>query len=42
MTDMQGIGVELLTVFLLVFVVLAVTDEKRESKVIKDKERSTV
>ena len=32
-TQLQGIGVELLTVFLLVFVVLAITDEKRESKV---------
>ena len=33
-TQLQGIGVELLTVFMLVFVVLAITDEKRESKVI--------
>ena len=33
-TQLQGIGVELLTVFMLVIVVLAITDCKRESKVI--------
>ena len=32
-TQLQGFGVELLTVFLLVLVVLAATDDKRESKV---------
>ena len=32
----QGIGVELVTVFMLVFVVLAITDEKREGKVVSD------
>ena len=34
MTEGQGIGVELVTVFMLVFVVLAITDEKREGKVL--------
>ena len=34
MTEGQGIGVELVTVFMLVIVVLAITDEKRESKVL--------
>ena len=32
-TQLQGFGIELMTVFLLVLVVLAITDEKRESKV---------
>lgn len=32
-TQIQGFGVELLTVFLLVLVVLAVTDERRDNQV---------